>query len=175
MASKVSSIFLSGWKSARSRVTNIALDYRDVAVDVADKANKHPFKAICWSTGILCSILAFRTRPDKQDYIDTLMRGANEMALVAESSRNQKSVDALLERRKAISSGHLRVVNVLFASVVLTHPSQSEGCELFSDQCKLVRPPLFTWQEYLLDVGVLGRWLVLEKRLEHYDVNEDDL
>ena len=57
-------------------MTNIALDYRNVAVDVTDKANKHPFKAICWSTDILCPIPVFRICPDKQDYIDTLMRGA---------------------------------------------------------------------------------------------------
>lgn len=175
MVSRLSSLLRAGWNGSKNRVTSIALDYRDVAYEVADKAQKRPFRAVVWSTGILATFLAFRTRPDKQEYVDSLLRGANEIALVAEGSRSKRAVDALQERRLAINTGKLRVVDLLFLSIVLSHPTQSEGCELYSGQCKLVRPPLLSFQDYILDVGVFGRWLVLERRLEHYDVNDDDL
>ncbi|XP_065179983.1 mitochondrial import inner membrane translocase subunit Tim29-like [Sycon ciliatum] len=175
MAARISSIVRNGWISIKNRVRTVALDYRDVAIDVADGSRKRPLRAIIISSGLLTTLHAFRTHPDKQDYLDALLRGANDVALVAESSRNKCAVEALMERRVAVNSGKLRVKDMIFFTLIHADPTQSEGCELYSCQSKLVRPPLLGWQSYFLDIGLFGRWLVLERRLERYDVNEDDL
>ncbi|NWX05666.1 TIM29 translocase, partial [Caloenas nicobarica] len=59
------------------------------------------------------------------------------------------------------------------AAVVYESP-RAAGTAAYAQRCQYLRPPWWEAPRRVLDVGFLGRWWLLRRRLRDYDVNDEE-
>lgn len=129
-----------------------------------------PFKA-----GIYLSILAtagvfFKLNPNRYDYQTALLENANELSLVGEPIRNPTAVHHIESRLWEFKDDKLRYLNLGVCTLIWVARFNSTA-ELYEAKCSHLDSQWVKFHEDVVDVGVLGHWLNLEKAMEEYDVN----
>lgn len=114
-----------------------------------------------------------KSNPSSADLEDTLLQSAHELSLISTSIRNKDSDTFVDNLRTAQRNGCLHHTNLgLFSLVWLSE--YREELDLFDAQCKYTKLPWYQWHKKIVDVGILGKFVTLSKKMQDYDVNLDE-
>ena len=151
----------------------LVTDYKAVAKSAVIYIREKPIK-FASQLGILglCAYCSSQ-RPDLQSYADELFKSSNDLLQVSSLVRNKAS-DAIV--RDLITSYHqnrLVCKNLGLFSIILKYDFPDE-CDAYDKNCYYVQPRWIKLYERIVDIGMLGRWFMLEKAMVDYDVNDDE-
>lgn len=169
---------LSFGASIRSKFTtfvkNIYTDYYEVLKEVKLDAQKRPAKALVRGSCILYYLNLFRTNEDFKSYSNQVIDAATRISTVSEQSRNPVSSKYISEVTELNSLGHIREINLGFATIIYRHEGNNQ-LALYRYTCPHLRPSVKEFfSHHIVDVGLAGRWLVLNQKMQNYDINDDD-
>lgn len=150
------------------------MDYLDVSKDLLKDSRSSPVKYIMLLTLAGFGTVCYYKCPILTDYHSEIIEYANEIGLCAESTRNKKCKMHVDEMSTLLIDGYLEYVSFGVFSVILRRPSSSK-CFNYHQVCPHLQPRLWTLPDRVVDVGVLGQWLMLNKTMKDFDVNQDDL
>ncbi len=155
-------------------VRAILTDYIEVFKDLGKASWNHPFKAsIYLSIGSLVTA-AVTTRPDYRQYLNDVLGYANELSMCSEHVRNPRAQNYIDDVIRCHSDKRLTYVNLGIAALIIRQPRSAYCCN-FQETCSSLQPRLWTLGQRVVDVGVAGRWLLLDTELKDYDINDTQL
>lgn len=162
------------FNSIRTYCKNLYLDYYEVFKEVHRSAKGQPVRATLYGISIVFVLNLFRTNEGLRSYTNEVVTACNRIGYVAENLRNPISnryVQTIVELK-----GHrqLRQLDLGFSTLIYKSDSNPEVA-LYKHNCKYLNPSIkefFT--EKLVDLGILGHWLVLESKMRNYDINEEE-
>ncbi len=152
----------------------IFLDYLEVGRDVAAGARRRPLKALFY--GFLAGLIgaSWRRTPDLASFENNVLEYSNELSMCSKPLRNPHA-QSYIERLISLKSeSHLRYTSLGVCSVVTRRVSVPECCN-YHEVCPHLRPRWWTGYNRVVDVGVWGRWLLLERNMLDFDINEEYL
>lgn len=153
---------------------NIYLDYKTVFVELQQSARDRPLKASLYGSTILFVINLLRTNEDLRSYEEEIVNAATKLVSVADESRNivsQEFVDQLTQSR---CNGTLRQLDLSLFTLVYSSDFNRD-LAIYKAVCPYMKPTLTEFfKERIVDFGILGHWLLLERKMIDYDVNEDE-
>lgn len=153
---------------------NIYLDYYEVFKEVQRGAQAKPLKALSYGASTLFVLNLFRTNEGLRSYSSEVVSACNRVASVSENSRNPESFAFVQNIGEWNCHGLLRQIDLGFSTIIYRADSNPEVA-LFRYQCSYLKPSLKEFlQERLVDLGFLGHWLLLEIKMQNYDINEEE-
>lgn len=150
---------------------NIISDYVEVSKDVAKDARTSPLKylTLCLLGGVIT--LFNRKCPNLKDYHSEIIDYSNEIGLCADATRNLKSKVHIDNMSTLLADKYLQCFSFGVFSVIIRRHS-SAHCHNYHQICGHLQPRLWTLHERVVDIGVWGQWLLLDKVMKDFDVNE---
>ncbi|XP_071526402.1 mitochondrial import inner membrane translocase subunit Tim29 [Panulirus ornatus] len=152
---------------------SVAQDYKEVAQDIVTDCRRRPLKAGLYTSLIAGFIYAFKTNPDEKDFQDSVVKYINESAILSEKIRNQEVNAHFNYLVDCYNHGLLRRLSLGFCSFLWVD-NYSKVCGLFKCQCEYLKPQYITFHERIMDVGFLGRWWIIDKKMEEFDINPQE-
>ena len=151
-------------------VKNIIYDYVEVSKDVVKDAKSSPVRYLtfCMFGGVL--ILFQQRCPNLDDYHSEIINYSNEIGLCAITTRNLRSKAHIDDMSTLLADQYLRCINFGVFSVIFQKSSNAH-CFNYHQVCGHLQPRLWTFHERVVDVGVWGQWLSLNKIMKDFDVN----
>ena len=152
----------------------IFLDYVEVGKDVARGTLQRPIRSILYGLIGGLVITAWRKNPDYASFENDVLEYSNELSLCSKPLRNPRA-QAYIERLIGLKSdGYLRHISFGVFSIMILR-SVSPSCKNYHEVCPYLQPRLWTVYERVVDVGVWGKWLLLERHMVDFDVNQEAL
>ena len=159
-------------------------DYKDVAIHTVKESKLHPFKTITYLSIIGGFYAAYKTNPSCLNYHSSLIDSSNDMILLGSGIRNKKCEFYLDQVNKLDNLGLLEHRDYLFFSLI-KHTNFNPECDLYEKRSKhLNKPSRWNILNYpnlflqnlstIVDIGLFNNWIILNKRLENCDVNDDE-
>jgi hypothetical protein len=159
-------------------------DYKDVAIHTLKESKTHPFKTITYLSIIGGFYAAYKTNPSYHEYRSGLIDSSNDMILLGSGTRNKKCEFYLDNINKLDNLGLLEHRDYLFFSLI-KHTNFNPECDLYEKSSKhLNKPSKWNILNYpnlflqnlstIVDIGFFNNWIILNKRLENCDINEDE-
>lgn len=111
--------------------------------------------------------------PELESYYRLLTQSRVELGLLSEKTRNKGAERWMQSITTLVNKKRLRATNMFFMTV-LWQSDFPTNCDLFEANCGSVKP---RWRDYfsrIVDVGLFGHWLLLEQRMEDFDVNHEE-
>uniref|UniRef100_A0A8C6U9T6 Translocase of inner mitochondrial membrane 29 n=1 Tax=Neogobius melanostomus TaxID=47308 RepID=A0A8C6U9T6_9GOBI len=146
-------------------------DYKEACKEIVVGARERPVKASVY-VGLLGGAYAcVSTRPDQSSFQAALLDRSNQLALLSPWIRNAGSDLHVQNLVKLRNHGCLRHLSLGLFSLAYSADHDPDSA-LYEASCSNLSVP---WRELpgrVLDVGFAGRWWVLEKKMEDFDVNE---
>lgn len=153
---------------------NIYLDYSEVFKEVRRSAQAKPLKASLYGASTLFVLNMFRTNEGLRSYSNEVVSACNRVASVNQSSRNPESFEFVQNIGQWNCNGLLRQIDLGFSTIIYRADCNPEVA-LFKYNCTHLKPSLKEFfQERLVDLGLLGHWLLLEVKMKNYDINEKE-
>lgn len=152
---------------------DIMMDYAEVSKDIMQGFRTRPAKSIFW---LVCSgiIIGFQKRcPSLNSYRNEVIEYSNELGLCAEAARNNQTKLYIDRVSTLLINGHVQHVNLGVCSLLLLRP-QSVNCLNYHSTCKHLKPPIWTFHQRIVDVGVWNQWVLLNRKMVDFDVNESE-
>lgn len=152
----------------------ILLDYIEVTKDLLVEAKQRPLKTVIYLVTGSLIVTTWRRRPSYESYLKEVMEYSNEMGMCNESLLNpqaKKYIDRVIMLK---ADGYLRYVNLGLVGIVVRR-NYSPNCANYAETCEYLQPRIWRTFERIIDVGVWGRWVQLDKRMVDFDVNEEEL
>ena len=132
-----------------------------------------PVKSGVYITLLGTTIAALRTNPTEADYFATHTQNLLNLMLVGEKIRNPYSQAAMDNVAILKNEGRLKAYNLGICSLMCEREFSTD-LGLFSANCKYVQPHWTEFHKSIIDVGVFGRWVNLDKAMVDYDINPDE-
>ena len=153
---------------------NIADDYVIVTKDLATNLRQHPLRLLSLVVAGGTFTAMWRKNPDMDSYLEEILTYSNELSQCSELTRNPAAKEYI--ERLLLSNCHnlLSYVNLGILSLVVER-RRSEDCFNYSMACRHLQPRWWSLHHWIVDVGVWGRWRVIEKEMIDFDVNEESL
>ncbi len=152
----------------------IFMDYVEVARDVAAGVRQRPIRALLYSLAAGLLGTSWRRNPDLAGFENDVLEYSNELSMCSKSMRSPHA-QAYIEKLISLKSdGYLRHVSLGICSVVLQRVSVPD-CDNYHEVCPLLQPRLWTAHERVVDVGLWGKWQLLERNMADFDINEEQL
>lgn len=150
-------------------------DYYHVAKDAIQDGKDRPVRTGIIFTSLAAAYTAYKTNPDERCFSDQLIEYTDEMGLVDPTIRNKSSYNHVHHLYKVWNENRLRRLNLIFFSILWQDDYPAKSGHPFA-QCQYLKPTFssFFSTDRILDVGIYGRWRILDRRLTDYDVNEEE-
>lgn len=146
-------------------------DYKEACREIVVGARDRPLKASVY-VGLLGGAYAcVAAKPDESSFQAALLDRSNQLALLSPWIRNAGSDLHVQNLVKLRNQGCLRHLSLGLFSLVYSADFDPDSA-LYEARCANLSVP---WRELpgrVLDVGFAGRWWLLEKKMEDFDVNE---
>lgn len=153
---------------------NVFDDYYHVAQDVIQDAKDFPRKAVIVGASLSTLFFAYKTNPSHNDFNDQLNQANVELGLVDPVIRNESSYQHVHSLNDVRNQRILRHFNLLFISFMWAQDYPS-NCGLYNSQCQYLQPSYLSYiTDRIVDVGLFGRWRILDYKLRGYDVNPNE-
>jgi hypothetical protein len=151
---------------------NVAIDYKEATKDLIESSQKRPLKAFIIASIASGSFYLNKTRPNNVHFRDSYLRMHHELTLLPTSQRNQTSQEQRDKVTKCENSGTLRFQNLGIATLVW-EDNYGSNVGLYSSQCDYLKPTyLDILKDRVVDFGINGHWLIQDKVMEHFDIND---
>ncbi|KAL6439763.1 hypothetical protein ACFW04_004063 [Cataglyphis niger] len=148
---------------------SLYIDYKDVAIDVIKDCRERPVRATIYTTrGCFYSS---RLNPDETLFREQLIESSMKLILVGESIRNPVSVRHIKWLEQCYNEGLIRRLNLGILSLIWID-NYDKDCSFYKAVCPYLKPRFVTFHERIVDVGFLGKWWILERKMNNYDINE---
>lgn len=155
-------------------VKNIYLDYYEVFKEVQQGARKRPLRASLYGASTLFVLNLFRTNEGLRSYRSEVVSACNRIGSVTENSRNPQSYKFVKTIGELNCHGLLRQVDLGFSTIIYKSNANPENA-LFRYNCSYLNPSIKEFfQDRIVDLGLLGHWLMLEVNMRDYDINEQE-
>ncbi|GFN80167.1 mitochondrial import inner membrane translocase subunit tim29 [Plakobranchus ocellatus] len=151
----------------------VANDYKVVAQETFQDVTSGSIKAASYLSGLVALGVLHRANPTKRDLETVLMESAHDLSLVGESIRSEKADEFVDKLCSAQRDGRLHYTSLGILSLVWIS-EQRDGLDLYTAKCKHTNLPWYQWHEKVVDVGILGKFMVLDKNMKDYDVNQNE-
>ncbi|CAG5123308.1 unnamed protein product [Candidula unifasciata] len=150
----------------------IANDYKAVAKDIVQDVRSGSVKASVYITGLVATGILFKSNPSARDLDDAVIESAHELSLIGAAIRSKEADNYVDSLRSAQRDGLLHHTNVGLFSLVWLSDNRDE-LDLYEAQCSYVHMPWYQWYKRVIDVGVLGKFVKLSRKMKDYDINEE--
>ena len=174
MAAKMKNLVVSKSNFWGQALRNIMLDYVEVSRDIFKDMKKSPVKSVIYLGLGGAGILLCARSPTLTDYHSEIVEYSNEIGLCAQATRNPVCKAHVDRMSTLLVDGYLLCISFGLFSLILLRPSSSHCCN-YHQVCPHVQPRLWTLPDRVVDVGVMGHWLVLRKTMKDFDVNLSEL
>ncbi|KAH3696206.1 mitochondrial import inner membrane translocase subunit Tim29-like [Dreissena polymorpha] len=165
-------------KESRSKrifnyLKNIYDDYKTVGVETLQDMKKHPLKTSVYLSLLGSTMVLFKTNPGEIGFHAKLTQSLIDLMLVSDRIRNPKSEAAIDSLCILRNFEQLRCYNLGVCSLMCVRES-GDDVGLYAANCKYVRPHWMEFHKTIIDVGILGHWINLEKAMVDYDIQPDE-
>ena len=152
---------------------SILNDYKVAVVDLGKDMKSRPVKA-----GIYLSILAgtgvlVKTKPSTDSYNAAVIEKTHDLLLIGDLIRNKHSEEYVKDIVSSLKDGQLRFLNLGVCRLVW-RSDYSSWLKLYNAQCTHLKPRWIEFHKHVVDVGVCGQWIYLDRAMEDYDINDDE-
>jgi len=152
---------------------NIVNDYKTVFVEIGQDMKRRPIKSSIYISLLTTGGVMYKTNPGAKEFHARLTESVTELMLVSDLIRNPSSAKAIDKLVELDSQTRLRCYSLgLFSIMCVKHCSPEVG--LYASTCKYLKPHWTEFHKTIVDVGVFGRWIYIEKAMEDYDINSDE-
>ena len=114
-----------------------------------------------------------KNNPDEVSFRNQFLEHSNQLALVGAPIRNPITTKHLENIEQYYNEGIIRFTSLGLFSIIWLDNYDSK-CGLYESECKYLKPDLETFYNRIIDVGILGRWRVLDEKMKDFDINEFD-
>ena len=141
--------------------------------EIVQDSKDRPLKATFYGSLIATGLVMLKTNPSAQNFNAEVIQSSNMLSMVGEPIRNPESDNHLTRLSVAMKDGRLKIRNLKFFTLVFMNefPTYSG---LFEANCSQVKPHWTEWYKAVVDVGIFGKWIYLEKAMKDYDINPDE-
>ena len=139
-------------------------------MDTKQDIRDHPIKAAIYFTTLGATGYFIKTNPSEENFHEHLMDYRNDLATVGEPIRNPTSDFYLQAIMGYANAGVLRYTNVGVCSVMWVDNFDPQ-VDLFEAHCKSIKVGWLEWKDKVVDIGVLGRWRLMDQAMIDYDIN----
>ncbi|KAK7508321.1 hypothetical protein BaRGS_00000560 [Batillaria attramentaria] len=166
------------WKGGRlERIAryfqNIANDYKAAVLEMAEDMKASPRKSAFYLAVLGTGALLAKTNPSEVSFRATVTENAQDLMMLGDPIRNYKSDRYVQRLQEAYLEGTLRYTNCgLFSLIWIAgfDPAVSK----YEARCKQVKPRWTEFHKQVVDIGVLGRWRMIHRAMQDYDINPDE-
>lgn len=148
-------------------------DYSEVFRDAIKESREKPLRTTLYFT-LACGLTyAGKTNPSEMDHRDRVIDYQNEFGLVGKPIRNPNAEVYLKTLENSYNFGLIRRISLGFFSIIWLD-NYDKGVALYQAQCEYLKPRYLTFYERIIDVGFLGRFWILERKMLDYDTNPNE-
>lgn len=151
------------WKS-------LCEDYGAAVRDIISDSRSRPRKAAVVVSGLGFLGCLMTTNPDEVSYRDAVAECSNAVLQLSDAIRNPESDAHLRHVEQCLNEGTIRTLNLL-ALTVVWEDDFGRDSDVFAAHCSYLRPQWLRFHQRVLDVGLLGNWVVLALKMRDFDVN----
>ena len=151
----------------------IVLDYFEVLKEISLNMKKSPVKSLVWCVFGGTITAFYKKCPDLCSYTSEIIEYSNEIGLCAETTRNSQSKRYIDNISTLLNDGCIHYANFGIFSLII-HKSRSSNCFNYHQTCKHLQPRKWMFHESIVDVGVWNQWLILNRTMIDFDVNENE-
>ncbi|XP_023281949.1 mitochondrial import inner membrane translocase subunit Tim29 [Seriola lalandi dorsalis] len=148
-------------------------DYKEACREMVVGAWERPVKASVYMTFLGGAWACFYTKPDQSSFEGALLERSNQLALLSPWIRSANSDGHVQSLVKLRNEGRLRHASLGLLSLVY-HSSYDPDATLYEAQCSNLSEPWWEFPRRVLDVGFVGRWWILDSKMQDYDVNTEE-
>lgn len=154
--------------------SNLFDDYYQVTRDVIQDAKDFPLKATVVASSLTTLFVAYKTNPTENDFYDQLNEANDEMGLIDPVVRNESCYQHLFTVNEARNQRILRHFNFTFLSLIWTH-DYPKNFGQYKNHCIYLQPSYMSYiTERIVDVGIFGRWRILDYKTRNFDINPNE-
>ncbi|XP_078043630.1 mitochondrial import inner membrane translocase subunit Tim29 [Augochlora pura] len=150
---------------------DVYIDYKDVAENLVKECKERPLKATTYTTLAALCIYLNKYNPDKSSFQEQLLQNTMKLIQVGEPIRNPVSENHVKWLEQCHNEGILRRLNLGILSIMWLD-NYDEACSLYKSLCTYLQPQYITFHQRIVDIGILGKWWILEEKMKDYDINE---
>jgi hypothetical protein len=145
-------------------------DYKMVVIETGQDMKERPIKAGIY-IGLLGAIgFLGKTNPSEGSFREELLENMDELLLIGEPIRNPNSDGHMQKLMWCYNNDQIRRLNLGVCSL-MWQDNFAKEVDLFEAQCKPLKVGWLDMKERVLDIGIAGRWLWLNKAMIDYDIN----
>lgn len=152
---------------------NLLRDYGEVIRETSRDIKERPKKALTYAWGFWAWYYCVQTNPDERSFRDQCLFAAGEVASLPPPLRNKEPRDHLVFLESCYNEGIMRRLNLGVCSFMWID-NYDKAVGLYAAHCKYLEPKYLGFHERIVDVGILGRWWVISKKMRDYDVNPEE-
>ena len=153
---------------------NAVDDYVVVTKDAATSLRKRPLRLLSLVVGVVGTTAMWRKNPRMDSYLEEMHAYCNELTQCSELTTNPVAKAYIERLLLANCHGNLNYVNLGILSLLVERRRNSE-CSNYNETCRHLQPRWWNYHRSIVDVGVWGKWRVMEKEMAEFDVNEESL
>ncbi|XP_045465593.1 mitochondrial import inner membrane translocase subunit Tim29 [Harmonia axyridis] len=151
------------WKS-------VIKDYKDVAIGLKEEAKQKPIKAAAITTGIAFASICAKTNPDLKSFRSKQIQSVIDLSLVPSTVANPTSLEHLKYLEKCFNADLIRHRSFGLFSLIWVDTS-SDKCKNYESTCDYTNWRYINFHKQITDVGFLGIWWVISRKMLDYDIN----
>ncbi|XP_008554980.1 mitochondrial import inner membrane translocase subunit Tim29 [Microplitis demolitor] len=153
---------------------NLYQDYKDVAIDLKKDCKERPIRALFYFSLIGSGYYFYRVNPDEISFREALMENTSRLMFVAERMRNPVSAEHVLHMKQCLNEQIVRRLSLGVVSFIWLD-NYSDLCKQYKVTCTYLKPSLVNFHHRIVDVGFLGKWWILENKMQDYDINNNEI
>ncbi|KAK9884474.1 hypothetical protein WA026_007317 [Henosepilachna vigintioctopunctata] len=151
------------WKS-------VLRDYKDVAVGLKVEAKEKPKKAAGILTGFTFLAISAASNPNATSFRAKHIECINDLALVPQSIVNPTSITYSRYIEQCYNADLIRYRSFGLFSIIWVDTS-SDKCKNYASTCEYLRWRYRYFNKQFIDIGFLGIWWVISRKMLDYDIN----
>ncbi len=145
-------------------------DYKEAGRDAWSDMKARPIKSAVYITTLGTVVYFCKHNPTEASYKVQLQNNANDLLLLSDLIRNPVSDSYVQKMRNAYNAGLVRRLNLGVCSLMWLD-NYDPGVDVYPAQCKPLKVGWLDMKDRIVDVGVLDRWIYMERALVDFDVN----
>ncbi|CAL8110630.1 unnamed protein product [Orchesella dallaii] len=149
---------------------NLYVDYKEVAVDTYKDAQAKPIKATFYLSMAGGIIYMQFTNPKQFQYVSELTKYDTEVSILSPDIRNPYAERYCHDLLKLRMKGELRFQSFELFSIVWKHDADKH-MGLYEAKCNYLKPLWSEVKNRFVDIGIFGKFWMLERNMLDYDVN----
>ncbi|KAL3277674.1 hypothetical protein HHI36_013020 [Cryptolaemus montrouzieri] len=151
------------WKS-------VLKDYKDVGMGLKEEAIQKPKKAVAILSGFTFLTVSAATNPNALSFRAKQIQSVVDLCLVSPNVANPTSVEHLRYLEKCYNSDLIRHRSFGIFSIIWIDTS-SDKCKTYESTCDYLSWQYRHFNKQIVDVGFMGIWWVISRKMLNYDIN----